>query len=338
MTEEINWESYRDEAERAFAAAGLDTIEDARIEYLGRKSQLALGLRGVRDRETGMRLNDDQDAARGGRRRARAGARRRGARPAPSRRGDRRHAPGRGAAARASAPDHPGSPHRRGRVPRPWLRGARRPRGRDGRIQLRQARLPADALRALAARHVLLRRDARPAHRDEPVADPHPRGEAAADLHGLDRPRLPARRDHGDALPDLPSVRRARGRQGADARRSPGDAAPRDARALRARHAACASVRTSSRSRSRRSSPTSRAGSAAVPAAVPASSPAGSRWAAPAWSIPRCSRTSASIPEEWGGFAFGCGLERTAQLRHDIPDIRALWEGDLRVLRILRQF
>ena len=26
-------------------------------------------------------------------------------------------------------------------------------------------------------------------------------------------------------------------------------------------------------------------------------------------------------------------LERTAQLRHDIPDIRALWEGDLRVLR-----
>ncbi len=38
-------------------------------------------------------------------------------------------------------------------------------------------------------------------------------------------------------------------------------------------------------------------------------------------------------PEEWTGFAFGCGLERTAQLRHDIPDIRALWEGDLRVLR-----
>jgi phenylalanyl-tRNA synthetase alpha chain len=38
-------------------------------------------------------------------------------------------------------------------------------------------------------------------------------------------------------------------------------------------------------------------------------------------------------PEQWGGFAFGCGLERTAQLRHDIPDIRALWEGDLRVLR-----
>ncbi len=38
-------------------------------------------------------------------------------------------------------------------------------------------------------------------------------------------------------------------------------------------------------------------------------------------------------PEKWSGFAFGCGLERTAQLRHAIPDIRALWEGDLRVLR-----
>jgi phenylalanyl-tRNA synthetase alpha chain len=35
----------------------------------------------------------------------------------------------------------------------------------------------------------------------------------------------------------------------------------------------------------------------------------------------------------WTGFAFGCGIERVAQLRHDIPDIRALWEGDLRVLR-----
>ena len=38
-------------------------------------------------------------------------------------------------------------------------------------------------------------------------------------------------------------------------------------------------------------------------------------------------------PEEWSGFAFGCGVERVAQLRHDFPDIRALWDGDLRVLR-----
>jgi phenylalanyl-tRNA synthetase alpha chain len=38
-------------------------------------------------------------------------------------------------------------------------------------------------------------------------------------------------------------------------------------------------------------------------------------------------------PEEWGGFAFGCGIERVAQLRFNFPDIRPLWEGDLRVLR-----
>jgi phenylalanyl-tRNA synthetase alpha chain len=38
-------------------------------------------------------------------------------------------------------------------------------------------------------------------------------------------------------------------------------------------------------------------------------------------------------PGEWTGFAFGCGIERVAQLRHDFPDIRPLWEGDLRVLR-----
>jgi phenylalanyl-tRNA synthetase alpha chain len=37
--------------------------------------------------------------------------------------------------------------------------------------------------------------------------------------------------------------------------------------------------------------------------------------------------------ERWSGFAFGCGLERASQLRHDIPDIRLLWDGDLRVLR-----
>ena len=37
-------------------------------------------------------------------------------------------------------------------------------------------------------------------------------------------------------------------------------------------------------------------------------------------------------PEEWSGFAFGCGIERVAQLKYDFPDIRALWEGDLRVL------
>jgi phenylalanyl-tRNA synthetase alpha chain len=38
-------------------------------------------------------------------------------------------------------------------------------------------------------------------------------------------------------------------------------------------------------------------------------------------------------PHEWSGFAFGMGLERAAQLRHDIPEIRPLWGADLRALR-----
>ena len=38
-------------------------------------------------------------------------------------------------------------------------------------------------------------------------------------------------------------------------------------------------------------------------------------------------------PEVWSGFAFGMGLERTAQLRHAVPGLRPFWENDLRVLR-----
>src|SRR5215813_741735 len=57
MTQETDWQSYADEAERAFTAADLATIEDARVRYLGRKSPLVQALRGVRDRESGMLLN-----------------------------------------------------------------------------------------------------------------------------------------------------------------------------------------------------------------------------------------------------------------------------------------
>jgi phenylalanyl-tRNA synthetase alpha chain len=38
-------------------------------------------------------------------------------------------------------------------------------------------------------------------------------------------------------------------------------------------------------------------------------------------------------PEEVSGFAFGLGLERIAMLRHGLPDIRQLWQNDLRLLR-----
>jgi phenylalanyl-tRNA synthetase alpha chain len=38
-------------------------------------------------------------------------------------------------------------------------------------------------------------------------------------------------------------------------------------------------------------------------------------------------------PAEWSGFAWGLGLDRIAAQRHGIPDIRMFWENDLRVLR-----
>jgi phenylalanyl-tRNA synthetase alpha chain len=37
-------------------------------------------------------------------------------------------------------------------------------------------------------------------------------------------------------------------------------------------------------------------------------------------------------PERYQGYAFGMGLERAAMNRHDIPQIRHLYDGDLRVL------
>ena len=40
-------------------------------------------------------------------------------------------------------------------------------------------------------------------------------------------------------------------------------------------------------------------------------------------------------PEQWGGFAFGFGIERLAMGKYKIPDIRMLFENDLRFLRQL---
>ncbi|MDD3886497.1 MAG: phenylalanine--tRNA ligase subunit alpha, partial [Victivallaceae bacterium] len=37
-------------------------------------------------------------------------------------------------------------------------------------------------------------------------------------------------------------------------------------------------------------------------------------------------------PEKWSGFAFGMGLERLAMLRYRIPDLRLLYENDVRFL------
>jgi phenylalanyl-tRNA synthetase alpha chain len=55
--------AYETEALAAVeAAATLDELDEARVRYLGRKSELKQALRGVRDRETGMTLNAAREA------------------------------------------------------------------------------------------------------------------------------------------------------------------------------------------------------------------------------------------------------------------------------------
>jgi phenylalanyl-tRNA synthetase alpha chain len=50
------------------------------------------------------------------------------------------------------------------------------------------------------------------------------------------------------------------------------------------------------------------------------------------WVDPDVFRNVDLDPAEWQGFAFGFGIERIAMLRHGLPDLRAFWENDVRVL------
>ena len=38
-------------------------------------------------------------------------------------------------------------------------------------------------------------------------------------------------------------------------------------------------------------------------------------------------------PEEWQGFAFGCGIDRLAMLKYGMDDLRAFFDGDIRWLK-----
>ena len=48
---------------------------------------------------------------------------------------------------------------------------------------------------------------------------------------------------------------------------------------------------------------------------------------------PRVLEASGVDPEKWGGFAFGFGIERLAMGKYGIPDIRMLYQNDLRFLQ-----
>ena len=38
-------------------------------------------------------------------------------------------------------------------------------------------------------------------------------------------------------------------------------------------------------------------------------------------------------PDEWQGFAFGCGIDRLAMLKYGMDDLRAFFDGDVRWLK-----
>jgi phenylalanyl-tRNA synthetase alpha chain len=48
---------------------------------------------------------------------------------------------------------------------------------------------------------------------------------------------------------------------------------------------------------------------------------------------PRVLQAGGIDPEEYGGFAFGMGLQRVVMLRYGIDDIRLFMGGDVRFLR-----
>ena len=160
----VNWEAYEQEATAAIGAALSDAeLDEARVRFLGRKSELAQALRGVRDRESGMLLNGIRaklEAAVEARVtalqrlafEAAAGERRR--------RDDPRHAGG----ARSPAPADTDHPRDRRHLPRHGLRGLGRQRGRDRLGELRRADERPRPSVAVDQRHFLPRRRHRPAH------------------------------------------------------------------------------------------------------------------------------------------------------------------------------
>jgi len=48
---------------------------------------------------------------------------------------------------------------------------------------------------------------------------------------------------------------------------------------------------------------------------------------------PQVLRNVGIDPDQWSGFAFGFGIDRAAMIKFDIPNIRTLFENDLRVLQ-----
>ena len=355
MTDRIA--NIRAEAEEAItAAADSDALENVRIQYLGRKAELPNLLRnvaaapGARARRHRQGRERGAQGARGCDRAARRATRRDGARAAARARPRRHHAPGGPSpAARPPASHHPDPARDRGRVHRPRLQRRRGPRSRDRLLQLRRAQLRFDAPLAADVGHVLrragaghLRSASAPAARAH-LADAGPRdgAPAAAAVHHRPGPHVPPRqRRH----PHARSSTRSRGSRSTPTSRSATSRGRcwRSRARSSARSARSGCAPTSSRSPSRASRSTCRASTAPpglhrrrLSAARCARARAGSRSSAPAWSTRTCSSTCASYgydPERIQGFAFGMGIERIAMLKHGVPDLRLLYDNDVRFL------
>ena len=181
------------------------------------------------------------------------------------------------------------------------------------------------------ARHLLPRRRHGAAHAH--VAGPDPRDAVAhaADLHDLAGPLLPPRHAGRDALADLPAGRVPRRRPRHHARRPAGHGAAVLPRALRpgARGAHADELLPVHRAvgRVRRHLLHLRRPGLRDLQALGLDRDGRRRLGRPRRLPQRRPR-----PERVAGFAFGLGIERIAMLRHGLPDLRAFWENDLRVL------
>src|SRR3546814_19658644 len=49
--------------------------------------------------------------------------------------------------------------------------------------------------------------------------------------------------------------------------------------------------------------------------------------------LPRVIAACGLDPDDWQGFAFGCGLDRLAMLKSGMTDLRAFFDADLRWLK-----
>ena len=189
------------------AASSVDEIEHARTEFLGRKSELKLALREVRDRETGMTLNALRERVEA-------------ALDARQAELERTELDRRLTEERVDV-TMPGRPVRRGQLH--LITQIRREVEDiflgmgytvvDGR-EVETTRYNFDALNfplgtpdALAAADVVPRRRDRAADGDVALADPGDGGTGAARLHRLARTRLPARHPGRDTHADLPPGR-----------------------------------------------------------------------------------------------------------------------------------